>query len=288
VWCLAASLTAAVIAFAPDGWAEPLQAGSDANACENMLAPGLMEPCRQASSAPPAAPTALAPKLSNPPASEPLSLAPSSETPPPIKSLPIGGVSEEDIDAFLANHGKPPREAVRALLNPTDANIRAMSAAQTRQIVNAVYVAERQAALNRDGKGANTLPPRELYTVLPHFLGMQFTLYVMPNCASCASTIADFRRLLENYPVVQGRLAVIAERDDQVIGALQQWQLVVAAERLTSAQAAALGLQQVPTLEVFDPRSKTRQRIVGAFTPQWVREAVLALRQAKSSGGTTP
>jgi hypothetical protein len=276
------------MAFAPDGRTEPLQAGSDANACENMLAPGPMELCHRAQSALPAVPAVLTPKLPKPSAPEPLSLALPSETHPPNKSLPIGGVSEEDIDTFLANHGKPPREAVRALLNPTDANIRAMSAAQTRQIVNAVYVAERQAALNRDGKAARTLPPRELYTVLPHFLGMQLTLYIAPNCEPCTSAVADFRRLLDNYPVLQGRLAVIAERDEAVITALQQWQIAIAAERLTSAQAAALGLQQVPALEVFDRRSKTRQRIVGAFTPEWVREAVLALRRVKSSGGTTP
>ena len=284
MWHRKVSVFLIVLIVTPGAHADPLLPGSDARACENMLDPGPMAPCRGPRAAPaPAPPPAVAPRREGMPpvVDTPSTPPPTNDSPMAPRTFPIGGVSDEDIDKFLANHGKPPRAAVRALLNPTDENIRAMSAEQTRQIVNAIYVAERQAAINRESKTPTNLAPREIYTVLPHFLGMRLTLYVVPNCAACETAIGDFKRLLEEYPVVQARVVVITDRDDDVVALIQQWKLVAAAERLTIGQATQLGLVQVPTLEIYDQRGKSQQRIAGAFTSSGVRETVLALRLPK-------
>jgi hypothetical protein len=56
-------------------------------------------------------------------------------------------ISEAQVDAFLQQYGKPPREAVRALLDPTDENILAWLHARRRTLDNARFVAERMTAL---------------------------------------------------------------------------------------------------------------------------------------------
>lgn len=67
---------------------------------------------------------------------------------------------DAEISAFLAGYGKPPREAVRALLDPTDDNIRAWIRAQRKTLSVAAYVAQRMTALQQENSpdGAATTP----------------------------------------------------------------------------------------------------------------------------------
>ena len=121
-----------------------LTPGSDAPVCRNKLVPGEMRACsaRIEESATAEQSDRSASSFTNAPArgsGHPIPSPPSSKVTKPM----IGGVSDDDIQAFLANHGKPPIEAVRALLNPTDENIRALVAQKKRQLLIAAYVAER-------------------------------------------------------------------------------------------------------------------------------------------------
>lgn len=54
---------------------------------------------------------------------------------------------DTEVAAFLADYGKPPREAVRALLDPTDENIAAWMQAQQKTLAISAYVAQRLTAL---------------------------------------------------------------------------------------------------------------------------------------------
>jgi hypothetical protein len=56
-------------------------------------------------------------------------------------------VSEAQVDAFLQQWGKPPREAVRALLDPSDENILAWIGSQRSTLSVARYVATRMTEL---------------------------------------------------------------------------------------------------------------------------------------------
>ena len=62
-------------------------------------------------------------------------------------------VTEIQIDAFLQQYGKPPREAVRALLDPSDDNIRAWLRARRRTLDVARYLADRMSALETHSAG---------------------------------------------------------------------------------------------------------------------------------------
>ena len=55
--------------------------------------------------------------------------------------------TEARVEAFLQQYGKPPREAVRALLDPTDENIAAWLRVQRRTVSIAAYVAGRMTEL---------------------------------------------------------------------------------------------------------------------------------------------
>ncbi len=76
---------------------------------------------------------------------------------------------DERISAFLADYGKPPRYAVRALLDPTDDNIRAWIRAQQKTLAAAAYVARRMTALQRNppAEGAASVPPKPASGIQP-------------------------------------------------------------------------------------------------------------------------
>lgn len=77
---------------------------------------------------------------------------------PSADSAPRRQVSEPMIDAFLSQYGKPPREAVRALLDPSDDNIRAWLRSRRHTLDNASYVAQRMTALDAQRDSAGDLP----------------------------------------------------------------------------------------------------------------------------------
>jgi hypothetical protein len=78
---------------------------------------------------------------------------------------------ERQVDAFLSSYGKPPREAVRALLDPSDANIAAMLAQQQETLALAAYVANRMTALQARSAGGQVAPepagPRDAALLSP-------------------------------------------------------------------------------------------------------------------------
>lgn len=76
---------------------------------------------------------------------------------------------DAEISAFLADYGKPPREAVRALLDPTDDNIRAWIRTQQKTLAVAAYVARRMTALQQEhpAGGAASGPPDPPSGILP-------------------------------------------------------------------------------------------------------------------------
>jgi hypothetical protein len=61
--------------------------------------------------------------------------------------------TEAQVDAVLQQWGKPPREAVRALLDPTDENILAWIGSQRRTLSVARYVATRMTELQAQAPG---------------------------------------------------------------------------------------------------------------------------------------
>jgi hypothetical protein len=67
---------------------------------------------------------------------------------------------ERAVDAYLANFGKPPREAVRALLDPSDRNIELWAQEQRRTLAIAAFAAARLTAIQQDSAGPPPARPR--------------------------------------------------------------------------------------------------------------------------------
>ncbi len=136
-----------------------LTPGSDAEACSSMLVPGARRGCAaldEAARTDITAPVRRAASAAAAPASATGS-ADSAES-----SI------EAAIDAYLAGYGKPPRAAVRALLDPSDANVAALLAEQVRQEARAAQVAARLTRLRQwqglPGVSAETADPRAVPT----------------------------------------------------------------------------------------------------------------------------
>jgi hypothetical protein len=73
-------------------------------------------------------------------------LAPEGKPAPP---LPAPAARESEVEASLAQWGKPPREAIRALLDPSDENVAALLKFQADSVARARRLAERMTVLSR-------------------------------------------------------------------------------------------------------------------------------------------
>jgi hypothetical protein len=279
--------------------ADPLQPGSDAPDCMNVLRPGGMLPCPEhhdapkAPSAPPQSPRMIAP----PPVVPPL---PESNQPPDDgrrdaspsgarhPSVSIGGITEKEVDDYLASWGKPPREAVRALLNPTDENVRALVDRHKRDEVVRNYMAERMTTMVLEQNPRTPTTPRDSYMVLPRLVGLQMTLYVTPDCPTCDDAVTNMKQLALEYPIVSTRVVVITESEFSLVQIMLRWQLTLPTATITGAQAQERRLAFVPMFEVVDSRSQKSVRLSGPRKPLEVVTAALNMRKAAPSDPATP
>ena len=114
----------------------------------------------------------------------------------PLQS-PSGDALESRIDRFLAAYGKPPRSAVRALLVPTDDNIRLMLHEQDMTIKNAAYVAQRLTALreseNRAAFPVESIGRPQSAATLAALMQIRTTLIGNADATTCR----QFARLSE-------------------------------------------------------------------------------------------
>ncbi len=260
--------------------ASALTPGSDAPACRNKLTPGEMQACSGRAEEPATADQS--DRSATPAANAPArGSGHQSPSPPSLSAAKpmIGGVSDDDIQAFLANHGKPPIEAVRALLNPTDENIRALVAQKKRQLLIAAYVAERTVALEQEAAQATALLPRDAYTVMPHFIGMQLAVYVTSDCRGCPQAIDTAQRLVEQFPVLDVKVIFVGDAERDVVDSVIRWAIAMPVAPITIEEARAKRIRRLPTIELRDARSGVQRRFESIPKVEALREAVLQLRQ---------
>jgi len=193
-----------------------------------------------------------------------------------------GSVSEGRVNEFLAQYGKPPREAVRALLDPTDANIAAWLGQQRRVVAVASYVAGRitrmQQQLDADQDSHALAPLPELEAMIQ----MRATLYVNAGDTLSLQAVKALQHLVTQYPSIDGRLTQVglpANPD------LASWLARLGTTLPVSIlpQDAISGVT-LPTLLIDDLRyGRRRQLDAAAITPRRIRDEMLALRTAAQS-----
>lgn len=249
--------------------ADTLSPGSDAPACNNVVIPGPMTRC---------VPMAVAPASEHPTQANESGDA-SGASVPDAPAPGSAGASEAAIDAYLANFGKPPRTAVRALLDPSEENIAALAAEQRKRRIVADYVALRLIRMQAAERLHASKPALDAHTVLPLFAGVQVSAYVTPDCRGCAAAVESLHHLVQMYPVTDARLVVVARQARGALDLLLRAGASLPVVSLSPQAAAARGLQRFPLVEIIDNRSGERRRILGAPEAAALREMVIALRR---------
>lgn len=125
-----AGLALSLLVHAAAACAQSLHAGPEVSDCASALRAGptsCQDPERRPGEHPPPSPAA----SGNPPGAR----------------LAHGGELEERVDRYLADYGKPPREAIRALLDPSEANVRAWLMHEVETLARARQLAARFARM---------------------------------------------------------------------------------------------------------------------------------------------
>jgi len=245
-----------------------LTPGSDAPACRNMLTPGSAHACSQERSRPAVERYGIPPQARG--------ITASADRGEPASDP----VSEKDVDDFLASYGKPPRSAVRALLDPTDGNIAAMRVDQSRREIVAAYVAQRLTELQARDAGPATVAE---YRTLPYLVGMQVTAFVDAACEQCEELYRMLRRFIAADPIVDVRLAVVADSAEQApLGALLTGGLAVPASTVSRQDVLAYGISALPAIMIEDLRSRRRRVIPADADSAQLHERIVAMRRQPS------
>lgn len=199
--------------------------------------------------------------------------------------LPAQAAIESQIDAYLASYGKPPREAVRALLNPSDDNIRAFLAQQEKTLSIAGYVAARMTALKQESSAVSS--SSGLSRDEPGLSQMRVRLHQRPQDTSTRETVQALANLARLMPGLQAGVAlagpVSAVQLNDALGRIDPV-LAVLPEPLTDADA-----QRLPFLRIEDLQSgAVVQGDAHGLGVDQLRAAVLALRHSSAAGRATP
>ncbi len=212
----------------------------------------------------------------------PVGVTPSLNAPKP-GSFTFGGVTDAEIDDYLASYGKPPRAAVRALLNPTDDNIATMAAEEKRRQVIAAYVAQRWTEFQQGKVASATNPTLDAYTTLPLFVGMRLLLLVTPDCKECPRIAKAVKGLVEENPVLDGRLIVVSDDESAALDTLLQFGTSLPVSTVSVRQARSLGWTIFPAAEITDTKHQRQRMVTGNLSGASLRNAVIEMRKSKTA-----
>lgn len=187
--------------------------------------------------------------------------------------------SEADVDRYISNHGKPPREVARALLEPSDANIAAMMRRLQRDQAIAAFVGQRMTELSQSDPSlqvaGNTTPGD-----LPSFSGLRLVLVTRPECAACDRAAQALQQLVAAYPTLDARVAVAGARDaQQIVQEMARSGVTLPTAPAPEALLARIG-RAPPWLLAADVRQQREGLIAAEGDAAQLRQALLAFRRA--------
>jgi hypothetical protein len=196
-------------------------------------------------------------------------------------------VSEAHVTEYLAEYGKPPREAVRALLDPTDDNIAAWIRQQRRVTSIATYVATRmtemQSQLETEPLDTTVMPVSRV----PAMVQMRATLFLNAASESSQQAANALQQVVGRYPSVDARIVQVGSQPERQ---RLNWQLkldpmlpisIVALETISNLP--------LPSLLIEDLRYQTRLRLDATnITAQQICNEIIALRIAAETHRRRP
>lgn len=217
--------------------------------------------------------------------------APGHVSPSPAAALPAtsaaaspapaaAGPTDTDIERYIADHGKPPREVARALLDPSDANVAAMMRRLQRDQAIAAYVGQRMTELSQSDPSlvvARGAAPDDL----PSFAGLRLVLVTRPDCAACDRAAQALQQLVATYPTLDARVAVAGARDaQQIVQYMARSGITLPTAPAADALLARFN-RAPPYLLVADVRHQREGLLaVADIDTGQLRQALLAFRRA--------
>jgi hypothetical protein len=202
------------------------------------------------------------------------------ETPVSIADTREAREMEDRVDAYLANFGKPPREAVRALLDPSDHNIRELLRMQQEKLALVAYVAARMTALQTsEGRPLNLAQ-----TDPSAFLQMHISLVQRPRDPDARAALHALRDLARQVPALQAGVTIVGHFESaQLRGEITGIDTPLSVAVATPDSVAA---DQLPFLRIDDLRNQ-RVLVLDARTltsADQLRETIVALRANAAQG----
>jgi len=193
---------------------------------------------------------------------------------------------EAQVDAFLASFGKPPREAIRALLDPSDAHILAMARKQDETLAIAAYVAARMTQLQRQGAMSAAPGSGAAAPDLPDLMQMSVTLYHRPDDVQAQPALKALQDLAQEVPALRAQVALVGEFTAQQLR--REVARVAAPLTARAVRPDECAADALPFLRIEDLRFR-RMREVDArdLAPADLRRLIAALR-AEAAGHGAP
>lgn len=195
-------------------------------------------------------------------------------------------VSEAQVTEFLAEYGKPPREAVRALLDPSDNNIAAWIRKQRQVTSIASYVAKRMTEMQSQLK-AGLLDPAIPASQLPAMVQMRATLFLNAESASSQRVADALHQVVGRYPSLDARIVQVGPQTErQPLNWLVKLDTTLP---VSSASLEAVNHLPLPSLLIEDLRYQTTQRLDAAnVTAKQICDQIVALRSAAQTRSRLP
>jgi len=183
------------------------------------------------------------------------------EQPEPSSDPVIGGVKESEVNDFLANYGKPSREAVRAILNPSDENISAMLRVEKSQLAVTAYTAQRRTELLQL---APTQRNELSQSDLPSLIGMRITVLVGTDCKGCAKVLPQVNQLVAEFPSVDARIGVVGMNDPkEFVVKTADLGVYLPVAKVSAERLKQLRVESLPAILVGDTRYPAEPAVVG-------------------------
>jgi len=198
---------------------------------------------------------------------------------PTTDSAQPRSIGEAQVTEYLAQYGKPPREAVRALLDPTDANIAAWLRKQRQVVSIASYVASRmtemQSQLEADNPDRSPTPVSQL----PAMIQIRATLYLDSKDASSLRAARVLQRVVARHPSIDGRLVQVEPTPSGLLSTwLTRLDTVLPVSILPPGSAHDAPL---PSLLIEDLRYGSSRRLDATdITPEQLQDQIASLRAA--------
>ena len=195
-------------------------------------------------------------------------------------------ITEDQVNEYLAHYGKPPREAIRALLDPSDKNIAAWIRHQRQVVSTASYVAARMTQMQLQLEAIDD-PAEILACPPPAMIHMRATLFLSSDSASSRQAVHALGQVVSRYPSIDARLMGLGPLSETHLPPWLENLGTLLAVSAPSAPSEAGDDYAAPSLLIEDLRYRTSRRLdADELTARRICDEIVALRSgAELDGG---